>query len=164
MCSRKRMVPGSWFPTKQRRYLGRQNSSWRSRAERFLEPDAGLGAFDGAVLLEAGKCPVERLARKPQLTRNVLKRSRQAHGAAGASMEIEVEHDSFFCGANLHQFQALPQLDDLMRHELEKGHRAVRIGAQGTEHRGFGIYAHPRRLRCHGVAMENVGKQRRFDE
>src|SRR5262245_13299069 len=155
MCSRKRMLPGSWFPTRRLRYSKSQSSSRRSRAERFLEPDAGLSAFDCAGLLEAGERAVERLAREPQLTRDVLQRSRQAHRAVGASMEIEVEHDPFFCGANLHQFQALPQLDDLMRHELEKGHRAVRIGTQGIEHRGFGIYAHPRRLRCHGVAMEN---------
>ena len=79
-------------------------------------------------------------------------------------MEIEVEHDSFFCGANLHKFQALPQVDNLMRHELEKGHRAGRIAAQRIEDRCFGIYAHPRGLRRHGVAMENFRKQRCFDE
>jgi len=115
-------------------------------------------------LLETGKRPVERLASEPQLTRNVLKRPWQVHCAAGTGIEVEVEHHSFFCGAHLHQFQALPQLDDLMRHELEEGHRAGRIGAQGLEDRGFGIYAHPRRFRCHGVAMENFGKQRCFDK
>src|ERR687887_225300 len=107
MCSRKRMVAGSWFPTRRLRYSKSQSSSRRSRAERFLEPDAALAAFDCAGLLETGKRPVERFASEPQLTRNVLQRSRQAYGAAGTGIEVEVEHDSFFCGANLHQFQAL---------------------------------------------------------
>jgi hypothetical protein len=71
----KRMIAGSWFPTKQLRYSGRQSSSRQSRAERFLKPDAGLGTFDCAGLLEAGECPVERLASQPQLTCNVLKRT-----------------------------------------------------------------------------------------
>src|SRR5262249_5012795 len=115
-------------------------------------------------LLETGKCPIECLASEPQLTRNVLKRTRQSHRAVGASIEIEVEHDSFFCGANLHELQALPQLNDLMRRELEQGYRAGGIGAQGMEDRVLGKYANPRRFRCHGVAMENFGKQRCFDE
>src|SRR5262249_16682252 len=35
------------------------------------------------------------------------------------------------------------------------------VGAKSVQHHGLGIYAHPRGLRRHGVAMEGIGKERR---
>src|SRR5436309_15002200 len=114
------MGTGSWFPTRQLQSSGKPSSSTpfhervgRSCAERFLRPDARAGALDGASSLKAGEGAVESLAGEPQLACNVLKRTRQGHGAAaGSGGEIEVEHNSVLCGANLHELQALPQLDD----------------------------------------------------
>src|SRR5215510_6186364 len=51
-----------------------------------------------------------------------------------------------------------------MRHVCQERHGARRVGAKRVQHHGLGIYAHPRGLRRHRVAMEGIGKERRFDE
>jgi len=48
-----------------------------------------------------------------------LKLTSQIHGAAiGSGVEIEVEHHPVYGGTNLHDFEPLPKIKHLMRHEL----------------------------------------------
>jgi hypothetical protein len=136
-----------------------------NHADRLFQQDVGPSAFNRTCALKAGERPIERLARQAEVTRDILKLTLQIHGTSVRSgAGIEVEHHPVFGGANLHEFKALPQLYDLMRYVRQEGHGTCRIAAKSVQYRGLRIYAHPGGLRRHGVAMEGVGKERRFDE
>jgi hypothetical protein len=66
---------------------------------------------EGSIVNLKNQRPVERLCLEAAPAISPCHRGR---------FEIEVEHDSFFCGANLHKFETLAQLNNLMRHELKK--------------------------------------------
>ena len=93
-----------------------------SRAPRFLEQDARTRTFYCACPRKTGERPIESLAREAQLARYVLKLTSQVDGAAiGSGVEIKIEHHPLFGGAYLHDFEPLPKIEYLMRHQFQEG-------------------------------------------
>ena len=94
--------------------------SVRSSVARFLEQDERTRTFYCTCSFKTGERPVEGLAGEAQLARYVLQLTSQSHGAAvGSGVKVEVEHHSLFGGANLHDFEPLPKVEYLMRHQFQ---------------------------------------------